>query len=219
MEKIPKKWRELPIKEKLSIPEEYFKIDRKEIEKIRKIDDPKKRLIEAARIQYELFKDIHTFLTVWIAGYASDGAIRQYFGSTSNLRNILIKPLKQIKGIDYSWSDVKRNIKIPDEMTEELAEETGIHIGDGNLYKGKDKHECTVYQYGITGNLIDEYIYHTVHIKNLFKSLFNIEPFLSQRKNKNSIDSRIRSKAIISFKNKILGLCFGSKKDIKIPSE
>lgn len=50
MIKIPKKWRELPKEKRFLIPQKFFNIDAKEIEKIRTISDIKKRLIEAARL-------------------------------------------------------------------------------------------------------------------------------------------------------------------------
>ena len=93
MKKIPKKWRELPLKEKLEIPRGYFNIGENILEKIRQIKNPKERLIAAAKIQYELFNNIHSYLTAWIAGYSSDVVVRQFFGSTKDLRDIFIKPL------------------------------------------------------------------------------------------------------------------------------
>ncbi len=219
MNKIPKKWRELPIKERLSIPEKYFKIDTKTIERIRQISDPKKRLIESARIQYESFKDIHSYLTVWIAGYGSDVMIRNYFGSTKNLlEQFMSFPKINIK-IKPSWADIKRKIKIPEEMTEKLAEETGIHIGDGNLYVNTNKEGFKSYNYNISGDLTDEYLYHTEHIAKIMKYLYNIEGWFLERVNKNSIESRYKSKAIVEFKNKILNLPVGPKKNIEIPKD
>ena len=219
MKKIPKKWRELPIKEKLNIPEKIFNIDKNLIKKIRQIPDAKKRLIEAARLQYELFQDIHSYLTTWIAGYSSDVIIRQKFGSTKELLDYFMKFPKINNKIKPSWSDIKRKIKIPEEMTKSLAEETGIHIGDGHLSMHIDKNNSKSYLYAIYGDLKDEYIYHTEHIFKLMKNLYNINGRFLLRKNKNNIDSRYRSKAIFEFKHKILRLPAGSKKFIKIPSE
>ena len=76
MKKIPHSWRKLSIKKKLAIPVEYFEMDKRDIKKIRKIKDGEKRLIEAAKLQYESFREIHTDLTAWIAGYSSDVAVR-----------------------------------------------------------------------------------------------------------------------------------------------
>jgi hypothetical protein len=219
MRKIPKKWRELPKEERYDIPIKYFNIDRETIEKIRKIADPKKRLIEAARIQYELFGDIHSYLTVWIAGYLSDVMIREKFGSTQKLLNLFFKPEKFPDKIKPSWADIKRKIKIPEKIDEKLAEETGIHIGDGNLYVSTSEGKFKSYSYGITGDLTDEYLYHKIYIKQLIKDIYNLDTSIIRRENKNSVESRCKSKAIVTFKNKILGLPVGSKKGIKIPKE
>jgi len=216
MKKIPKKWRELSKKEKLKIPTEYFNIDEKTLKKIRNISDTKKRLIEAARIQYEMFNDIHSYLTVWIAGYGSDVIIRQKFGSTQNLLNQFFTKIKFPESITPSWADIKRRIKIPEEITPELAEEIGIHIGDGNLHIHSGSAGDS-YSYSITGNLINEAIYHHGHIYNLIKNLYSVEPRFVERANKNSIETLIKSKAIVEFKNKVLGLVVGPKKSIQIP--
>lgn len=218
MIKIPKKWRELPKDERYKIPTKYFNIDEKTLKRIRKISDVKKRLIEAAKLQYQLFKNIHSYLTVWIAGCGSDVIIRQKFGSTQNLLNLFIKSYKFPKEIKPSWADIKRRIKIPKIMTEELAEETGIHIGDGSISILKDK-KWKSYQGSINGDLINESIYHKTYIKDLMKKIYNINLSILERVDKNSIESRYKSKAIIEFKHKILGFPIGKKRNIKIPKE
>jgi len=219
MRKIPTKWRELSQEEKNKIPTKFFNIDEKTLKKIRNISDPKKRLVEAARLQYELFNDIHSYLTTWIAGYGSDAVIRQKFGSTKNLLNLFIPPNKFPKNINPSWADIKRRIKVPTEMTDKLAEETGIHIGDGNMHVRTEKKGFKSYQYSISGDLINECIYHEDYIKPLLKSIYNIEASILKRENKNSIETRCKSKSIVQFKNKILGLIIGKKTNIKIPKQ
>jgi len=216
MIKLPKKWRDLPKKERFDIPTKVFNFDEKTIHQIRRILDPKKRLIEAAKIQYETFNDIHSYLTSWIAGYGSDVVIRQKFGSTQNLLNLFFEQIKFAKDVSPSWSDVKRRIKIPEEMSGELAEETGIHIGDGNLFVYNSP-AGNSYRYSITGDLVNEYLYHELHIGDLIKKLYNLKPTFLKRANKNCIETIIKSKAIVEFKNKILGLVIGSKKNIQIP--
>ncbi len=219
MKKIPKKWRELPKDERLKIPIDCFGIDEKTIKQIRNIPDTKKRLIEAARIQYEMFNDIHSYLTVWIAGYGSDVIIRQKFGSTQNLLNHFFTKTEFPAGIAPSWADIKRRIKVPEEMTPELAEEIGIHIGDGNLFIATDKQGSRSYRYGISGDLINEYLYHAEHINKLMKGLYNLSPCLIKREDKNCIESAYKSKAIVQFKNNILELPIGPKTEIKIPKK
>lgn len=217
MQKIPKKWRGLPREERFKIPERIFHIDKREIERIRKIEDIKKRLIESAKLQFELFGDIHSQLTVWIAGYGSDRGIRDYFGSTKNLLDMFMKfPLKNPE-VGYSWRDVKRNITIPSGMSAELAEETGIHIGDGNLFRYREKGNAFSCRYSISGDLTDEFLYHNDYVAKLIKKIYGMDPVILKRQNKNNVDTRCASRAIVEFKNKILGLPIGPKKDIEIP--
>jgi len=219
MKKIHTKWRKLPIKVKLNIPKKQFGIDDKILIKIRNIKDSRKRLIKSAKIQYELFGEIHSCLTAWIAGYSSDSVIRQKFGSTKELREIFIKSPKINKKIKPSFNDIKRNIKIPNKMNGDLAEETGIHIGDGNLYIYTDKKGYKSSSYTISGDLIDEEIYHKEHITKLMERLYNIKGFFAERPSKGNIDSKYKSKALVEFKSKILKLPIGSKKEIKIPEQ
>lgn len=214
---IPKKWRELPLKKRLELPVKYFKLDAERIENIRKIKNKKVKLIESGKIQFEKFGEIHSFLIAWIAGYGSDVVVRQVFGSTKKLRELFIQSPAKVKGIEFSWKDIKRGIKLPKKMNEDLAEETGIHIGDGCLFIYTDKGGTKSYQYSVCGDLKDEELYHLSHIVPLMKRIYNIEPSFQKRKIKNSIETRYRSKAITLFKNRVLGLVIGNKKHIKIP--
>lgn len=217
MKKISKKWREWPIEDRLLVPEKYFDIPKKEVERIRQIKNPKERLMAAAKLQCSLFGDLHSLLTVWLAGFASDISVRQYFGSTQRLRDLFIKPQKRNLNLSYSLADIKRKITIPTKITGDVAEEVGIHIGDGNLNMCKDKNGFFAYRYSISGDLRDELLYHTQHIAPLIKKIYNLDPRFLRRENKNNIDTRYASRAVIDFKNKVLGLPIGPKKDIEIP--
>ena len=70
-------------------------------------------------------------------------------------KKILEFNLTSITGINNS-----HNLKIPKKLTPDLAEEIGIHIGDGHLSKNR-------YRYKIFGN-IDESEYYTDFIMNLW---------------------------------------------------
>jgi len=219
VKKIKKVWRKLPIEKRLRIPINYFNLDELEILKIRKIIDPKEKLIQSAKLQFETFGDIHTDLTSWIAGYASDATVREKFGSSLKLREIFIKSKITNKKIKPSWADIKRNVILPTEITKNLAEETGIHLGDGNLNINTDKFGWKRYGYNITGNLAEEIIYYSKHILPLIKSLYNLEGRLLFNKDKNSITADYKSKAIVEYKNKILKLPIGKKTYAQIPKE
>lgn len=111
-----------------------------------------------------------------------------------------------------SRSDVRRSISIPRKFTEELAEETGIHIGDGslNIYKGR-------YLYSLRGHLIDDEKYYENHIVILFRKLYNINVHI--RKWPDVIGFQIGSSGIGSFKHEIVGLPLGPKLNITIPNK
>lgn len=110
----------------------YYGIKSEEIERIRRIQSGTERLIKAVKLQYELFNNIHNDITAWIAGYSSEGIVRSKLG-THNLREKFIRNNLPESTLSYSYSDYRRNIKIPMDINEDLAEETGIHIGDGCL--------------------------------------------------------------------------------------
>ncbi len=219
MLKIPKIWRELPIDKKLEIPNTKFNISKGEIFRIRKIKNKRKKFIESVKLQFKLFGEIHSYLTAWIAGYSSDSEVRVIFGSTAKMREIFMKSPKKIKFVNFSWSDIKRDVKIPEKMSIELAEETGIHLGDGSLSVYSDKNKWKTYQYSISGDLKNESLYHESFIAPLVKKLYNLNLSFSKRLIKNSIESKLRSRAIVQFKNRILGLPVGNKKMARIPKQ
>ena len=64
--------------------------------------------------------------------------------------------------------DLDKKIKIPSVITEDLAEETGMHLGDGFLSAKR-------YDYRLKGNANDEKEYYINYIAPLFKSLYNID--------------------------------------------
>lgn len=213
---IPKKWRKLPLNKRLDLPVKYFKIDSKEVKRIRNIKNKREKLIESGKIQFKKFGEIHSFLIAWIAGYGSDSEVRNVFGSTNEFRRLFIKSPKNKWGLEVSWSDIKRGVKIPD-ISLELAEETGIHLGDGSLTNYHDKEGYLSFRYGITGDLRDEELYHETFIVPLLEKLYGTKPIILKRPLKNCIETKINSKAVIQFKHKILGLPLGSKKNAKIP--
>ena len=99
-----------------------------------------------------------------------------------------------------------------------MAEEIGIHIGDGSLIRIIDKAQRWFqYRYRITGDLTDEYLYHKTFIYPLLQQLYNCPPVFTINSVKNSIQTVINSRAVFEFKHDILHLPNGSKKNISIP--
>lgn len=60
-----------------------------------------------------------------------------------------------ISKIKFSRADLIKELIIPKQINKELAEETGLHIGDGsmNFYKQKEKLRGT---YLLRGHLVDD---------------------------------------------------------------
>lgn len=120
-------------------------------------------------------------------------------------RNNLILAISKI---NYSESDIKKEIKLPDKITPELAEEIGMQFGDGFLSSRK-------YDYRLKGNLNNEKEYYINYIKPLFKKLYNIDVNLKDFGD--SYGFEIYSKALWEFKTKVLGIKTSPKYNIEIP--
>lgn len=111
--------------------------------------------------------------------------------------------------IEYSKNDIKKGIKIPRELTPKLAEEIGIHCGDGTLPNKK-------YYFSVRGDIKEEE-YYSKFILKLYKDLFNINSKLIKRGSVHGIE--FSSKVIYLFKNKVLNLPIGEKVNrIDVPS-
>jgi len=112
--------------------------------------------------------------------------------------------------IQFSKLDIKRNVIIPSLNNPNLAEEIGIHIGDGsmNIYDG-------VFLYSLRGHKKDDKNYYTKIIPVLYKKIYNIDVHI--REWVDVIGFQLVSKAIVKFKHKI-GFPYGPKTNtIKIP--
>lgn len=114
--------------------------------------------------------------------------------------------------IHYSTKDKRRGITLPP-VNEKLAEETGIHIGDGSMsYQNKG------YRLVYAGNLFEDTSY-LQFVRLLLKELYNIDSSIKEIRKSTLVYIQIFSKAICTFKNKFLGLPFGKKsKIVNIPS-
>lgn len=110
-----------------------------------------------------------------------------------------------------NFKSKNRTLNLPKRYSINLAEETGIHIGDGsmNIYK---KHNVNSYTY--SGHAIDDLEF-SEYVKNLMKSLYNLDPSY-KRIQKNTIMLSYTRKGLVQFKQK-LGLPLGNKGKIRIP--
>ena len=115
--------------------------------------------------------------------------------------------------IKFSKSDLNKNITLPKRITADLAEEIGLHIGDGsmNIYKKKGLFQ-------LRGHIRDDKKHYQTRIKELYASLFNLNINIREMQSTGVIGFQIWSDAIVDFKNNILGLPLGKKTNIKMPT-
>jgi len=106
--------------------------------------------------------------------------------------------------------------QFPKEINEELAEETGWHIGDGsmNFYGNKNKLKG-IYQ--LRGHIEDDKLHYIQRIKSIFKNLYGIDISLREMPSTRVFGFQIWNDDLVKFKQK-LGLPLGPKIDITIPS-
>jgi len=102
----------------------------------------------------------------------------------------------------------KTNFIPPKFLDENLAEEMGIHLGDGFLSDVKK-------EFRVKGDRNNERKYYDQHLKRLYKTLFNID--IKNRDYKTSYGFEIYSKELWLFKTGALGIPPGKKDAIRIP--
>ncbi|MBS3092804.1 hypothetical protein J4466_05290 [Candidatus Pacearchaeota archaeon] len=139
---------------------------------------------------------------------------RKVFGEQRNVFNeinILYEKIDLIldnSKISFSRIDKEKRVNLPDKITPALAEEIGMHYGDGFL---SDKR----YTYRLKGNAKDEVEYYNNYIKPLFKQLYNVE--VNLKKFDTTFGFELHSQAICEFKIKTLGIKPGKKYEIEFP--
>jgi len=106
-----------------------------------------------------------------------------------------------------------RNISLPEKMTSDLAEEIGLHLGDGsmNYYNGKGL-------YQLRGHMEDDKSHYSSRIQPLYKKLFDIDVNLRDMPSTGVHGFQIWSNDLVNFKKNILGLPLGPKHDFLIPN-
>ena len=104
---------------------------------------------------------------------------------------------------------------VPDGITENLAEETGWHIGDGsmNYYNNKGR-QVGIYQ--LRGHREDDKDHYIQRIKPIFDALYKTNISLREMPSNSVYGFQAWSSDLIKFKQK-LGLPIGKKFNIVIP--
>ncbi len=122
-----------------------------------------------------------------------------------------------LSNIEMSKNDLRRGLKLPNEMSEELAEDIGIMIGDGNINLHIDSLR-TNYKLSVSGNALTDYSYFSKYVIKLKKKLYNIDfrPSIP-KKRKVQIEVIARSKGLLHFYVDVIGLPLGKKTFIEAP--
>ena len=104
---------------------------------------------------------------------------------------------------------------IPNNISSELAEETGWHIGDGsmNYYKNYGKLRG-IYQ--LRGHIEDDKPHYIQRIKPIFEKLYGLKISLREMHSTRVFGFQIWNCDLVNFKKK-LGLPLGKKFDVSIP--
>ncbi len=116
-------------------------------------------------------------------------------------------PLFDCSAIKRNKFDADKNFKFPNKLTPKLAEEIGMHYGDGFLSNEK-------FEYRLKGNK-NERAYYDCFIKKLYKNLFGLD--LNMKEYETTYGFELYSKAFWLFKTQILKIPAGRKDNIKFP--
>ena len=103
------------------------------------------------------------------------------------------------------------NVRIPEDVSPELSEEVGIHIGDGSLVISPKTHH---YDYYVC--LSRQEVGYKEYVCKILRNLYHIEPRFDDRPKRNSVNINISSKQLVLWKRSI-GFPVGTKTDIVIP--
>jgi intein/homing endonuclease len=97
-------------------------------------------------------------------------------------------------------------------VTAELAEEIGIHVGDGsmNIY---NEMSC----YTLACHAIDDREYMDKHVIPLYERLYSVK-IKPRMWSHGAYGFRLYNRAVLEFKHEYLGLPLGSKNSIQIPT-
>lgn len=109
---------------------------------------------------------------------------------------------------------MKNNSIFPKQITPLLAEEIGLHLGDGsmNYYKGKGF-------YQLRGHINDDKNHYITRIKLVYKELFDIDINLREMPSCGVFGFQIWSNKLVDYKSKVLGLPLGKKIEFLAPFE
>ena len=188
---------------------------RKSIENLKKLWGDKKYYDVRSKMGKIAIKKLHSIFDMKeLSKKALVGRIksRERKSKTLEIENQLFFTNKKIildnSLIQFSKGDFKKNIILPKEMSVDLAEEIGIHLGDGCLSFNRK-------YFSVKTNKKEE-DYMVNFLFPLYKKLYNLD--LKLMRLPSVVGFETYSKALFDFKNKTLNIPYGNKVEkIKVP--
>jgi len=123
-----------------------------------------------------------------------------------------------ISKIKLKKIDIVQDLIFPERITSELAEETGLHIGDGSMNFYKSGNNLKGF-YSLRGHIIDDRKHYEGRIKELYRNVYNLKIPIREMPVTGVFGFQVWSDYLVLFKNKILNLPLGKKLNVKIPSQ
>lgn len=104
---------------------------------------------------------------------------------------------------------------IPHNISKELAEEVGWHIGDGSMNFYKNRRKLKGF-YQLRGHIEDDRLHYIKRIKPIFKMLYGIDINLREMPSTRVFGFQIWNDKLVNFKRSF-GLPLGHKYEVEIP--
>ncbi len=188
---------------------------RRNIKNLKKLWGEKKYYKIRHKIGKKIIKNLHKKYGIEkLTKMAVEGKLRKRENESKILKeeneNYFINKeiFLDLKKIIYTPNDLKKKIIFPKKITEELAEEIGVHLGDGCLSKNKNYFSVK------TNKKEEEYMINFLF--PLYKKLYNLD--LKLMRLPSVIGFEIYSRALFDFKNKVLEIPYGNKVEkIEVP--
>jgi len=98
-----------------------------------------------------------------------------------------------------------------------LAEETGIHIGDGSMGMYERAHNKKVYRCTVSGHSVEDKDYLLNYVRPLLSTLYGVNVYTSELKTRKTLMLGYESRRVVLFKHDVLALPIGKKTRIRIP--
>ncbi len=118
-----------------------------------------------------------------------------------------------LRGVKFSKRDTEKGIMIPKKLTPLLAEDIGIHIGDGSIDLRKDRMHSTTLTHS-SNTYETDYLDYVIRLK---KRLYNLNNYNVVKRN-NERNLIFNSLAISTFYSTVFEIPIGKKSDIDIPA-